>query len=148
MLFIDIKKSGGIERALKELKRKFSKTGQLKELRERQEFVKGSVKRREQIKKAKYKVGQLSMDHSENTQRSAYEAKRQRMEKILEEKRKRLLESNEEKRIAEMKKESEDKTRRIALLEEKVAALEKLVNQTRLDFSRYRIRNVKKGVKG
>jgi hypothetical protein len=70
------------------------------------------------------------------------------MEKILEEKRKRLLESNEEKRIAEMKKESEDKTRRIALLEEKVAALEKLVNQTRLDFSRYRIRNVKKGVKG
>jgi hypothetical protein len=88
------------------------------------------------------------MDHSENTQRSAYEAKRQRMEKILEEKRKRLLEGNEEKRIAEMKKESEDKTRRIALLEEKVAALEKLVNQTRLDFSRYRIRNVKKGVKG
>jgi hypothetical protein len=70
------------------------------------------------------------------------------MEKILEEKRKRLLEGNEEKRIAEMKKESEDKTRRIALLEEKVAALEKLVNQTRLDFSRYRIRNVKKGVKG
>jgi small subunit ribosomal protein S21 len=55
MLFIDIKKSGGIERALKELKRKFSKTGQLKELRERKEFVKGSVKRREQIKKAKYK---------------------------------------------------------------------------------------------
>jgi hypothetical protein len=88
------------------------------------------------------------MDHSENTQRSAYEAKHQRMEKILEEKRKRLLEGNEEKRIAEMKKESEDKTRRIALLEEKVAALEKLVNQTRLDFSRYRIRNVKKGVKG
>jgi small subunit ribosomal protein S21 len=55
MLLIDIKKSGGIERALKELKRKFIKTGQLKELRERQEFVKGSVKRREQLKKAKYK---------------------------------------------------------------------------------------------
>lgn len=55
MLIIDIKKNGGIERALKELKRKFVKTGQLKELRERQEFVKGSVKRREQIKKAKYK---------------------------------------------------------------------------------------------
>jgi small subunit ribosomal protein S21 len=55
MLFIDIKKSGGIERALKELKRKFTKTGQLKELRARQEFVKGSVKRREQLKKARYK---------------------------------------------------------------------------------------------
>lgn len=55
MLIIDIKKSGGIERALKELKRKFIKTGQLKELREKQEFVKGSVKRREQVKKAKYK---------------------------------------------------------------------------------------------
>lgn len=55
MLFVEIKKSGGIERALKELKRKFTKTGVVKELRARQEFVKRSVKRREQIKKAKYK---------------------------------------------------------------------------------------------
>jgi small subunit ribosomal protein S21 len=65
MLLIDIKKSGGIERALKELKRKFIKTGQLKELRERQEFVKGSVKRREQIKKAKYKQ-QIKDQNSDN----------------------------------------------------------------------------------
>lgn len=44
----------GIEKALKTLKRKWDKTRTLKQLRERKEFVKKSVKRRSEINKAKY----------------------------------------------------------------------------------------------
>lgn len=54
MITIDVKKSGGIDRAVKELKRKFVKSGALKELRMRSEYVKKSIKRREELKKAKY----------------------------------------------------------------------------------------------
>lgn len=53
MIIINVK-SGGIEKALKEYKRKVSKTKQNEALRNRQEFVKPSVTKREQIKKAKY----------------------------------------------------------------------------------------------
>jgi small subunit ribosomal protein S21 len=42
------------ERALKKFKRKFEKTGVVKELRSRQAFSKPSVDRREQVKKAIY----------------------------------------------------------------------------------------------
>jgi small subunit ribosomal protein S21 len=44
----------GIEKALKTLKRKWDKTKTLRELRERKEFVKKSVKRRAEVNKAKY----------------------------------------------------------------------------------------------
>lgn len=44
----------GLEKALKKYKRKFDKIGVGKELRRRKEFVKPSVKRRLEIKKAKY----------------------------------------------------------------------------------------------
>ena len=44
----------GIEKALKTLKRKWDRTKTLRELRERKEFVKKSVKRRAEINKAKY----------------------------------------------------------------------------------------------
>ena len=44
----------GIEKALKTLKRKWDKTRTLKQLRERKEFVKKSVKRRSEINKARY----------------------------------------------------------------------------------------------
>ncbi|HCT30294.1 MAG TPA: 30S ribosomal protein S21, partial [Bacteroidales bacterium] len=43
-----------IERALKKFKRKFEKTGIMKELRARQAFTKPSISRREEIKKAVY----------------------------------------------------------------------------------------------
>jgi len=49
-----IKEGENIERALKKFKRKFEKTGVIRELRSRQAFVKPSVRRREEIKKAKY----------------------------------------------------------------------------------------------
>ena len=53
MLKIKIKENK-IERALKELKRKFIKTKNLKDCRDRKEHTKKSVKRREEINKAKY----------------------------------------------------------------------------------------------
>lgn len=55
MIIVDIKKEGGLDRALKKFKWKFDKTGVVKELREKQAFTKECVKRREEIKKAVYK---------------------------------------------------------------------------------------------
>jgi small subunit ribosomal protein S21 len=43
-----------IEKALKTLKRKWDKTKTLKELRDRKEFTKNSVKRRSEITRAAY----------------------------------------------------------------------------------------------
>ncbi len=54
MLIVEIKDGINIDRALKILKNKFIKTKLMKELKERQAFVKKSVKKREVIKKAKY----------------------------------------------------------------------------------------------
>jgi len=54
MLIIKLKDGEKIERALKKYKNKYNKTGVMKELRNRQEFVKKSVKKRQQIKKAIY----------------------------------------------------------------------------------------------
>lgn len=52
MLIIDVKK--GIEIALKQYKNKVHKVKQVQELRERQEFVKPSIKKRNEILKAIY----------------------------------------------------------------------------------------------
>jgi len=54
MIVVPLKEGENIERALKKFKRKFEKTGVVKELRERQAFTKPSVKKREQMKKAIY----------------------------------------------------------------------------------------------
>ncbi len=54
MIVIPIKEGENIERALKKFKRKFEKTGAMRELRSRQAFTKPSVERREEVKKAIY----------------------------------------------------------------------------------------------
>jgi small subunit ribosomal protein S21 len=54
MLLINIKENESIDKALKRFKKKFEKTGVLKELRRRNYFEKPSVVRREEIKKAVY----------------------------------------------------------------------------------------------
>ena len=54
MIIVPIKEGENIEKALKKLKRKFEKTGAIRELRARKAFVNPSVKRREEIKKAIY----------------------------------------------------------------------------------------------
>jgi small subunit ribosomal protein S21 len=55
MLIINVKDNGTLDRALKVLKRKFEKTGTVKQLRSRKEFIKPSIKRREEIRNAKYR---------------------------------------------------------------------------------------------
>ena len=54
MILVPVKEGENIDRALKKFKRKFEKTGVIRELRARQAFVKPSVRRREEIKKAVY----------------------------------------------------------------------------------------------
>ena len=54
MIIVPIKEGENIERALKKFKRKFEKTGALRELRARQAFTKPSVINRDQKKKAIY----------------------------------------------------------------------------------------------
>ena len=55
MLIVQVKEGESIEKALKKFKKKFEKTGVVKELRERQKFTKPSVVRREEIIHARYK---------------------------------------------------------------------------------------------
>ena len=55
MLIVHVKKNGGIERALKELKSKIIKTRQNSNLNKRKEFTKKSVKNREVLNKAIYR---------------------------------------------------------------------------------------------
>lgn len=54
MIIVPVKEGENIERAIKKLKRKFEKTGTVRELRDRQKFTKPSVRRREQKLKAIY----------------------------------------------------------------------------------------------
>jgi len=54
MIIVPIKEGENIERALKKFKRKFEKTGVIRELRNRKAYLKPSVKRRDEIKKAIY----------------------------------------------------------------------------------------------
>ncbi len=54
MIVVPIKEGENIERALKKFKRKFEKTGVMRELRDRQAFTKDSVVRRKKIEKAIY----------------------------------------------------------------------------------------------
>ena len=64
MIVVPIKEGDNIERALKKLKRKFEKTGVVKELRERQKFTKPSFINRERKLKAIYvqKLRQEQLD--------------------------------------------------------------------------------------
>jgi small subunit ribosomal protein S21 len=52
MIIVPVKEGESIDRALKKLKRKFEKTGVVKELRERQKFTKPSIKKRDGVQKA------------------------------------------------------------------------------------------------
>ena len=54
MIIVQVKEGENIEQALKKFKRKFEKTGIVKELRARQAFEKPSVKNRKKMMKAIY----------------------------------------------------------------------------------------------
>jgi small subunit ribosomal protein S21 len=54
MIIVQVKENENIEKALKKFKRKFERTGIIKELRARQAFEKPSVKNRKKMVKAIY----------------------------------------------------------------------------------------------
>ena len=54
MIIVPVKEGENIEKALKKFKRKFEKTGVVKELRNRQAFEKPSVTNRKKIMRAIY----------------------------------------------------------------------------------------------
>lgn len=54
MLIIPIKDGENIDRALKRFKRKFDRTGVMRQLRNKQAFSKPSVSKRAEVQKAQY----------------------------------------------------------------------------------------------
>ena len=62
MIIVPIKEGENIEKALKKFKRKFEKTGAIRELRARKAFIKPSVRRRDELKKAIYVQHMQLMD--------------------------------------------------------------------------------------
>lgn len=54
MIIVPVKEEENIERALKRFKRKFERTGVVKELRKRQAYIKPSVQRRKDRQHAVY----------------------------------------------------------------------------------------------
>ena len=54
MLIVQVKEGESLEKSLKKFKKKFEKTGTVKQLRERQKFTKPSVQRRQEIIHARY----------------------------------------------------------------------------------------------
>ena len=63
MIVVNVKENESIDKALKRFKKKFEKTGVLRELRSRTHYTKPSVKRREEIIKAAYRQ---KMQEAEN----------------------------------------------------------------------------------
>lgn len=55
MLIVQIKEGDTLEKALKKFKKKFEKTGILRELRNRQFYTKSSVRKKEILKRAKFR---------------------------------------------------------------------------------------------
>jgi len=55
MIIVNVKENESIDKALKRFKKKFEKTGVVRELRARAYFEKPSVSRRAEIIKAKYR---------------------------------------------------------------------------------------------
>lgn len=64
MLIIPVKDGEAIERALKRYKRKYDRTRVVRQLRDRQQYTKPSVTKRQQLSKAKYKQRMKSKEEA------------------------------------------------------------------------------------
>jgi small subunit ribosomal protein S21 len=64
MIIVNVKENESIDKALKRFKKKFEKTGVLKELRARTAFEKPSVRRRNEIIRAAYREQQQLGDNA------------------------------------------------------------------------------------
>ena len=62
MIIVNIKEYESIDKALKRFKKKFEKTGVLKELRARTSYEKPSVRRRNEIIRAVYREQQKAIE--------------------------------------------------------------------------------------
>lgn len=62
MLIVPVKEGENIERALKRYKKKYDRTGVMRELRDRKEFTKPSVTERQERIKAAYKQQMQSQE--------------------------------------------------------------------------------------
>lgn len=56
MLIIPVKEGESIDKVLKKFKKKFERTGTMRQLRRRQAFTKPSVARRKEVIRASYKL--------------------------------------------------------------------------------------------
>ena len=63
MIIVNVKENESIDKALKRFKKKFEKTGVLKEIRSRSYFEKPSVRRRNEILRAAYREQFLSKEN-------------------------------------------------------------------------------------
>lgn len=54
MIIVEVKQGDNIEKALKQFKRKFDRTGTMRQLRTRREFQKPSAVKRRKMEKARY----------------------------------------------------------------------------------------------
>ena len=63
MIHITVKDNESVDRALKRFKKKFERTGVLKELRSRTYFEKPSVTKRKQKERAVYKQHLFAQEH-------------------------------------------------------------------------------------
>ncbi|MBX2961377.1 MAG: 30S ribosomal protein S21 [Cyclobacteriaceae bacterium] len=64
MIIINIKENESIDKALKRFKKKFEKTGVLRELRSRTSFEKPSVTRRNEIIRAAYRERMKGLENA------------------------------------------------------------------------------------
>ena len=64
MLIVPVKENESIEKALKRFKKKFERTGVMKEVRGRAYYTKPSIKRREEIIRAAYRQKMQSMEEN------------------------------------------------------------------------------------
>jgi small subunit ribosomal protein S21 len=62
MIVINVKESESLDKALKKFKKKFEKTGVIKELRSRQSFEKPCITKRQQKIRAAYKQKMQSIE--------------------------------------------------------------------------------------
>ena len=65
MLIVDARDSDSIDKALKKYKKKFERAGILRELRKRQNYVKPSVDRRNELLKAQYREKMRRQENNE-----------------------------------------------------------------------------------
>ncbi|MCX2744555.1 30S ribosomal protein S21 [Mangrovivirga sp. M17] len=64
MIIVNVKENESIEKALKRFKKKFERTGVLRELRSRSYFEKPSVSRRNELIKAAYRQKMRDQDNN------------------------------------------------------------------------------------